>query len=539
VIGFEQVYEQGGLMGEAQATAIKALAGAPGAGIDQEDHAAHEARFQALMRMWWLDERPGWTEPDWWDVPVRDEVRPLLWMPAGPLLAEALSGIGRIKRCVGAHPEESGDVTPTPGQSPGWPCACMVVVAAAWEACGAWAAAGAACALVDCAGPETVTFNVPEIGLRVSDPAREELACALRTSPGSMANRISGARDLVAHPELVELVASAAVSAWAARLVVREVEDLTDAQAAEVVAHVCAKVRQRRDSGRRSWTSAEIGRAARRARMRVCPDVDQEARQRAFAGRRVQVLPDRHGMATLIADLDATDAHRIHHRLSAIAAGMADPSDPGDPRTRDQLRADVLVDLLLGGDPTPGSAPRPEISVVMSLPDLLGVTDQPAHVPGHGPIPADLARTLAADATWRAWITDASGAVVAAPARGYVPTAAIARLVRAREPVCRMPGCRRQASGCDLDHTIAYPTGPTSSANIGPLCRRHHVLKTHMGWNLEPQDAGSLSRIESLDPTARDGASPGLDPPGPVAWRWRTPAGFTIRDLPDPPLVEP
>ena len=62
----------------------------------------------------------------------------------------------------------------------------------------------------------------------------------------------------------------------------------------------------------------------------------------------------------------------------------------------------------------------------MSLPDLLGVTDLPAHLPGLGPIPADLARALAADATWRAWIADASGAVVATPASGYVPTAAIA-----------------------------------------------------------------------------------------------------------------
>ena len=473
---------------------------------ESEVHAAREVRFQALLRTWWLDERPGWTEADWWDVSLRDDVRALVWLPAGPRLAEALSGIGRIRRCIGAHPDDESGPMPTSGQSPGWPCACMVVLAAAWEACGAWSAAGAAYALVDCAGPETVTFNVPEIGLRVSDPAREELACALRASPGSMANRIEGARDLVAHPELLELVASATVSAWAARLVVREVEDLTDAQAAEVVGHVCAKVRQRRYSGRRSWTSAEVGRAARRARLRVCPDADQQARQRSFANRRVQVLPDRHGMANLIADLDATDVHRIHRRLSAIAAGLA---DTGDIRTRDQIRADVLVDILLGGDPSPGAAQRPEISVVMSLADLLGVTDHPAHIPGLGPIPADLARTLAADATWRAWITDASGAVVATGSTGYVPPAALARLVRAREPECRMPGCRRPASRCDLDHTIAYPAGPTSPANLGPLCRRHHVLKTHMGWILKPHDSGSAETVASCDLGAREGLRAG------------------------------
>ena len=487
--------------------------------LDPEAHAAREARFSALMRAWWLDERPGWTEPDWWDVSMRDDVRGLLWLPAGPQLAQSLDVIGRVALCSGPHPDEPGVPTPTPGRRPGWPCACMVVLAAAWEACGAWAAAGAACALVDCAGPQEVVFSVPEIGLRVSDPAREELASALRTSLGSAANRIAGARDLVAHPRLVELVSSATISAWAARLVVREVEALDDDQAAEVVEHVCAQVLQRRDSGRRSWTSAEVGRAARRARLRVCPDADQEVRRRAFAGRRVQILPDRDGMATLVADLDATDAHRIHRRLSAIATGL---SDPTDSRTRDQVRADVLVDLHHGApvgrrsgsseeEPASnGSQTRPEISVVIALSDLLGVTHHPAHVPGLGPIPADLARALAADATWRAWITDASGAVVATGTRNYVPSAALARLVRAREPVCRMPGCRQAASRCDLDHTVPFPAGSTSAANLGPLCRRHHVLKTHVGWTLDPEDPG--------------------------AWRWRTPAGFTIRDHPDPPL---
>jgi hypothetical protein len=402
----------------------------------------------------------------------------------------------------------------------------MVVVAAAWEACGAWAAAGAACALVDCAGPQEVTFGVPELGVRVSDPAREELASALRTSVGSMANRIAGARDLVAHPHLVELVASATLSAWAARLVVREVEDLTAGQAAAVVGQVCATLGQRRASGRRSWTSAEVGRAARRARLRVCPEADHAARQRAFADRRVQVLPARNGMATLVADLDATDAHRIHRRLSAIASGLADPTDP---RTRDQVRADVLVDVLLGGDPVTGALSKPEFSVVMALSDLLGVTDEPAHIPGVGPIPADLARVLAADGTWRAWITDASGTVVATGTRGYVPTAAIARLVRAREPHCRMPGCRQPATGCDLDHTLAYPDGPTTVSNLGPLCRRHHILKTHAGWDLDP-DAGQA-------PNGRPPDRSESGPPEPVAWTWRTPAGFHIRDHADPPLA--
>ena len=171
----------------------------------------------------------------------------------------------------------------------------------------------------------------------------------------------------------------------------------------------------------------------------------------------------------------------------------------------------------------------------MSLADVLGMSDDPAHVPGLGPIPAGLARTLAADATWRAWITDASGAVVATGTRSYVPTAALARLVRAREPVCRMPGCRQAAVNCDLDHTVPYPVGATTATNLGPLCRRHHVLKTHVGWSLDPVSATVDGVAGGADRDESSGAGQGLDPPDPVAWRWRTPAGFTIREHPDPP----
>lgn len=559
--------------------------------------AAREERLARLLRAWWMDERPAWTEQDWWDAPVRPEVGRLLWLPAGPLLAEAVAAVPRGASCPDPHLADSPPGGRSPGHAPGWPCACQVVLAAAWEACAAWCAAGASLALVDAMGPEPVTFDAPMSG-QVIDPAREELALALRVTPNSMGNRIGAARALVAHPALVTLVASGSISAWAARLVVLELGDLTPEQGSEVVADVCGRVSRRLASGRRAWNSAEVARAARMARRRACPDSDQEARERAFSRRRVQVFPDRNGMASLVADLDEVAAHRIHRRLSAIVNGLADPTDA---RTKQQMRADVLVDLLLGAtdgmgarphtaDPrrgggsgvgaesgriadagalAPGGAdrppvadlgaargtPRPEVQVIVSLETLLGLTDDPAVIPGVGPVPADVARGLAADGRWHAWVTDASGALVATGSRGYVPGAALARLVRAREPYCRMPGCRQAAIRCDLDHTIPYPRGATTAANLGPICRRHHVLKTHMGWELRPEQhpdlpvgsqmdggpearypsaAGSRSGAAGGEPSAAGGPGAGTDPP--PAWRWRTPAGFTIVDHPEHPL---
>lgn len=561
-------------------------------GADLSDHpgmatdAAREERLTRLLRAWWLDERPAWTEQDWWDSPVRPEVRTLLWLPAGPRLADAVAAVPRGGSCPDPHLADSPPGARSLGHTPGWPCACQVVLAAAWEACAAWCAAGAAVALVDAVGPEPISFDAPLSG-QVIDPAREELALALRMTPNSMGNRMGAARELVANPALLELVETAAISSWAARLVVLELGDLTPEQGAEVVADVCERVSRRLASGRRAWNSAEVGRAARMARRRVCPDSDQEARQRAFSRRRVQVFPDRNGMASLVADLDEVAAHRIHRRLSAIANGLADPTDA---RTKDQMRADVLVDLLLGatGGPAarvhmdePGSsahpdqdahadprdadpsadrdpvadlgaargAPRPEVQVIVTLETLMCLADDPAMIPGVGPVPADVARTLAADGRWNAWVADASGAIVATGSRGYVPGAALARLVRAREPYCRMPGCRQAAIRCDLDHTVPYPRGATTAANLGPLCRRHHVLKTHMGWGLTPQQhpdrpgaSRALADTGTRGPEAagsRTGTAVGEPPAGTdptPAWRWRTPAGFTVGDHPEHPL---
>ena len=64
---------------------------------------------------------------------------------------------------------------------------------------------------------------------------------------------------------------------------------------------------------------------------------------------------------------------------------------------------------------------------------------------------------------------------------------------------CVFPWCTRPARGChpdqhdaDCDHITSYDTGgPTCSANIAPLCRRHHRLKTHSAWTYTPLERGT------------------------------------------------
>jgi hypothetical protein len=74
----------------------------------------------------------------------------------------------------------------------------------------------------------------------------------------------------------------------------------------------------------------------------------------------------------------------------------------------------------------------------------------------------------------------------------YTPSRALQHLVRARTARCTAPGCGVQAASCDLDHTIAYPLGPTDECNLGPPCRHHHIVKQAPGWHLDQPEPGVM-----------------------------------------------
>ncbi len=523
--------------GTVESGTVESSPSPPGAGT-RGNASAVEEYLRSGLRRWWRESRPAWVCDDWYDAPLRPEVRALTSLEPGPRLVSAVHAV-TTGSCPAPHHGEALPGAPAPGQVAGAPCACQLVVAAAWEACASWISARGACSTVDVAGPDLIEHRT-STGQTIADPAREELALVLSISPTSAHNRIMAARELLSHPDLLALVESGACSSWAARVIVLEVAPLTNAEARDVVADVVDRIRRRHLSGRRRWTPAELRRATRSARLRAHPDSEEQSRQAAWESRRVEILPGPPGMAVLQSLVAETDALRIHRRLTAIARGLDDKG-----RTLDQRRADLLVDSLLDAGreradtphtahtpdspdspdspdapdtPLPPSAPsaedsRPEICVIVGLDTLLGLADGAADVPGLGQVPAGVARALAADGRWRAWITDAAdaaeGTVVATGSRRYTPGPALARLVRAREQVCRMPGCQRSAAICDLDHTIPWPRGQTVASNLGPLCRRHHQLKTHGGWRLESADRG---------------------------WRWRLPSGLIQHDHADPPL---
>jgi Domain of unknown function (DUF222) len=74
----------------------------------------------------------------------------------------------------------------------------------------------------------------------------------------------------------------------------------------------------------------------------------------------------------------------------------------------------------------------------------------------------------------------------------YVPSRKLGHLIRARTATCPAPGCGAHAYHNDLDHTVAYPDGPTDECNIAPPCRRHHRVKQAPGWTLTQPEPGVM-----------------------------------------------
>ncbi len=187
-----------------------------------------------------------------------------------------------------------------------------------------------------------------------------------------------------------------------------------------------------------------------------------------------------------------------------------------DTRTADQVRADILADLLLtaapDADPTrtddgPGAlgAIRARVQVVVPALTMLRPGEEnldPADLVGHGPIDAVTARALA-DTTALPW-----DRVITHPVTGevlrtdtYHRTAAIDRHLRARDRHCRWPGCTAPAVRCEVDHTHDWALGgPTDAENLAHLCQRHHTQKQFTRWKVRQLPGGVL---EWTSPTGR------------------------------------
>ncbi len=178
----------------------------------------------------------------------------------------------------------------------------------------------------------------------------------------------------------------------------------------------------------------------------------------------------------------------------------ADLMDPMDAHRADALTAIAALFLDTNEEQVMNHGRPVTVNLTIDLPTLLGLAENPGQLNGYGPIPAAVARELAADGKWRKFITDpTTGNLLDFGRESYLPPQVLRDFLLARDRTCRFPGCRRSGIKGEIDHAIPWEEGgETSPKNLGILCKRHHQLKTHGGWKLESFEDGSCEWTSPL-----------------------------------------
>ncbi len=408
---------------------------------------------------------------------------------------------------------------------------------AAWEKVIAWAQARQLAAVAEFArrpwviGPDSDETAWAKRGRKGSiergEFADDEIAARLSISRFAASLRVAVGSSLAGTFEATaRALESGRIDLAKARILLEGCAHVSVDVAREVEEQVLAKAPE--------LTNGPFRQAVRRAVIGADPAAAAERARRSRDQREVNIVPLADELAEVRAVLPAVDAIAIDNALTAAARAMKAARGPDDVRTMDQLRADALVapfaaalrsGVLEGGDGAVRLAKLrgcpAQVNVTVPASVLLGISGGPGELAGYGPVSAETAREIAADATWRRILTDPiDGTALHVGSQTYRPPIGLDRFVKARDGSCRFPGCNWPSYACDLDHTVSHPQGGTCADNLGPLCRRHHRCK-HAGTG-----AGSFVQLSQ--------ATPGV-------FTWIMPTGhvYTVRPRPlAPPIAE-
>ena len=226
------------------------------------------------------------------------------------------------------------------------------------------------------------------------DPyATDEVRCALSLTRRGADIQLSLADELVDRlPQVWEALHQGQIDLARARVICNGVAHLEPEEASQEVDSV---IDQTGD-----LTTSQIGQRIRRRCIQVAPD----AARRRYEDRGVRP-PGREFPQRL--------RHRRHDRpptpdrpVAAILRRVNDLArrlQGNDAHTLDQIRSDILMDLLEGRDRDDRSG-KAGVEIRVDLATLLGLNEEPGEIPGWGPVIADVARRLVDDQPGRTMV---------------------------------------------------------------------------------------------------------------------------------------
>ncbi|WP_307031090.1 HNH endonuclease [Arthrobacter globiformis] len=349
--------------------------------------------------------------------------------------------------------------------------------------------------------------------------AAEQIALARGESPNRGHRLLGTAKALVQMPHAQAALDTGQLNEERVMLVVKETACLSVEDRTAVDEELAADTGTFTGAGTRAVIAA-----VRAAAIRRDPRSVAQRASHAASERRVSLRPAPDCMTYLTALLPV-------HQGVAVYAALTRNADTlhaaGDPRSRDQLTADTLVERTTG---TPGGITGIELNLVMTDRTLLQGDSEPARIPGYGIVPADWARDLVTQGqgsaqfqhpgrpdrgqpgevdstamtelkTWirRLYTTPGTGDLVAMDSRRRLFPAPLRRFIQIRDDTCRTPYC--DAPIRHHDHIIPWHDGGTTSlANGAGLCEACNHTKELPGWKAKPRP-GPRHTIELTTPT--------------------------------------
>ncbi|QIX25519.1 DUF222 domain-containing protein [Nocardioides sp. JQ2195] len=262
----------------------------------------------------------------------------------------------------------------------------------------------------------------------------------------------------------------------------------------------------------------QIGNEASKRAGQLDPASVARARAKAEKDRCVTIRPAPDTMTYVTAHLPVAQGVAV---VAALKAAGDTLTNSGDERSRSQIMADTFVERITGQSAAPATPVA--VNLVVSDSTLLGA-DNAAHLDGHGPIPADLARNLLANSieagltTWlRKVYAGAHGGLVAMDSQARIVPAGLARLLRLRDGgTCRNLWC--DAPIRHIDHVQGVAEGgATAEANLQGLCEACNYAKEAPGWSASgTHPPGQRHQVTTTTPTGHRYTSTAPPLPGHV-----------------------
>ena len=330
-----------------------------------------------------------------------------------------------------------------------------------------------------------------------------EVGLARRESPVRGRQHLGLALVLVHEmPHMLAALTRGEINEWAATLIARETAVLTRTHRERVDTELTGQLAGAGDR--------KIASLARAIGYRLDPGSALRRVRGAVTDRRVGLRPAPETMANLTALLPVAQGVACKAALQQEADRLR---SAGDPRTRGQIMADVLVERVTGQSGA-GAIPV-EVNLVMTDRTLLAGDHAPVHLDGHGPIPAAVARDLVRDAdkVWvrRLYTRPADGDLIAMDSRRRTFDGLLRKFLVLRDQTCRNTWC--DAVVRHADHIVPVADGGETSVDNGQgLCEACNYAKEARGWSAR-RIPGRGHPVEIITPTGHAYLSHAPDPP--------------------------